>query len=636
MPIRAFQTSIARQHSMPFGTSLLDTGEIRFRIWAPSAKKVELCLYQDNGNCCLFPMEADDSREFTHTSDSARIGCRYHFKIDDDLLVPDPASRYQPEDVHGPSEVIDPSRFKWTDGDWKGRPWEEAIIYELHVGTFSPQGTFAGVIEKLPHLVECGITAIELMPVCDFPGRCNWGYDGVLPFAPDSTYGTPDDLKRLVEAAHHAGLMVLLDVVYNHFGPQGNYLYVYARDFFSDAHKTPWGSAINYDGKNSRRVRDFFLHNALYWLNEYHVDGLRLDAVHAIFDRSQPHILEEIAAAVASGPGAERYVHLVLENDDNISRYLVRDADMKPRWYTAQWNDDFHHSLHLLTTGETSGYYADYTEENSPFSTTEHAARSLAFGFSYQGQCSQYRDGKVRGEPTQDLPPTAFVPFLQNHDQIGNRPFGERLSRLIDDSSLRAATAILLLAPSPPLFYMGDEFKAASPFLYFCDLGPELAPLVREGRRNEFAKFPAFRDPATRETIPDPGAYETFEKSKLNWQELTSEKHKEWYSFFRQLIATRKAEIIPRVKMIVSARYHHWDSGALVVRWTLQDGSAICLSANLSAQPFSLSNAQAAQYREFVGNSRVIYETKGVFSSAAKENVLMPWTAVWAIEDHAS
>ncbi|PYX83975.1 MAG: malto-oligosyltrehalose trehalohydrolase, partial [Acidobacteria bacterium] len=396
----------------------------------------------------------------------------------------------------------------WQDTKWLGRRWEEAVIYELHVGTFTPEGTFAAVEKRLPYLAELGVTAVELMPVADFPGSRNWGYDGVLPFAPDSRYGRPQDLKHLVQSAHRLGLMIFLDVVYNHFGPEGNYLHAYAPQFFTKRHHTPWGDAINFDGPDNRAVRDFFIENALYWLNEFNFDGLRLDAVHAIVDDSKPDILTELAGRARAQAGPGRHVHLVLENDDNAARYLRRGD--RPNYYDAQWNDDIHHSLHMIITGETDGYYADYAE-----APVRHVGRCLTQGFDYQGELSKFRGGQKRGEPSRDLPLSAFVSFLQNHDQIGNRAFGQRLGSITDPRALRAAITVLLLAPSPPLLFMGEEFHAHTPFLFFCDFGGELAQAVTDGRRNEFARFARFSDPATRAQIPDPIAQETFERSKL-------------------------------------------------------------------------------------------------------------------------
>lgn len=364
-----------RRHAMPFGAEVRD-GSAVFRLWAPAARRVDLCLEGAPGQ--VLSMQPKEDGWYECATRRGRPGSHYRYRIDGDLMVPDPSSRFQPRDVHGPSELIDPCDFDWTDDDWHGRSWEEAVFYELHVGCFTPEGSFAAAAACLPELAELGITAVELMPVADFPGTRNWGYDGALSFAPDSRYGRPEDLKALVARAHALGLMVFLDVVCNHFGPEGNYLGRYAPQFFTERHHTPWGAAINYDGPDSRPVRDFFIHNALYWIEEFHLDGLRLDAVHAILDDSRPDILEEIAAAVAAGPGRERHVHLVLENDDNAARYLRRDGDGRPGAYVAQWNDDIHHALHVLLTGEESGYYADYRDDPAG-----HLARCLCEGFAY-------------------------------------------------------------------------------------------------------------------------------------------------------------------------------------------------------------------------------------------------------------
>ena len=371
---------------MPFGAAVLPAGGARFRLWAPSANQVELCL--DRPSAIALPMRALDAGWYERVVPDASTGDRYAFRIDGGLRVPDPASRFNAADVHGPSMLVDPRAHAWRDTEWRGRPWHEAVVYELHVGTFTPQGTFIAVIDRLDDLVQLGITAIELMPVADFPGQHNWGYDGVLLFATDASYGTPDDLKALVEAAHARGLMVLLDVVYNHFGPDGNYLHVYAKPFFSAGRHTPWGAAIDFDGPSSRIVRDFFVHNALFWLTEYHLDGLRLDAVHAIVDASHPHIVDEIARAVRGGPGQERHVHLIVENDHNDARDLARDARGVPLVASAQWNDDVHHAAHVLATGERHGYYADYADRPLWW-----FGRALADGFAYQGEPSRISRG---------------------------------------------------------------------------------------------------------------------------------------------------------------------------------------------------------------------------------------------------
>lgn len=566
-----------RKHSIPFGAELLAEESVRFRLWGPKALRVDLWLADSNE---FLPMNSVGDGWHELVTDKARRGSGYKFRIDGDISVPDPASRYQPEDVHGASEVIDPEVFNWQDDRWKGRAWEEAVVYELHVGTFTTAGTFAAVEERLDYLRELGITAIEIMPVSDFPGRRNWGYDGVLPFAPDSSYGRPEDLKHLVQAAHQKDLMVFLDVVYNHFGPEGNYLRAYAPQFFTDRHHTPWGDGINFDGPDSRLVRDFFINNALYWLTEFHFDGLRFDAVHAIADDSKPDILEEIAAAIRSRI-PDRQVHLVLENDKNAARYLRRAPTGAARLYHAQWNDDIHHALHVIVTGEKDGYYSDYAD-----CPVQHLGRCLAEGFDFQGQASAYRDGERRGEPSRELPPGAFVDFLQNHDQIGNRAFGERITKLAEPAAVKAAMAILLLSPHPPLLFMGEEFGAETPFLFFCDFGPELAKAVTEGRRNEFSRFARFRDPAVRERIPDPNAESTFAASKIDWACLSEQTHGEWLDFYRRLLAIRRSKIVPLISGLGRARAELVGNQGLIVNWPAAQGT-LTVMANLGSAPLS-------------------------------------------------
>jgi malto-oligosyltrehalose trehalohydrolase len=509
----------------------------------------------------------------------APAGTRYAFRIDGGITVPDPASRFNPDDVHCPSMVVDPLAYEWRDAGWTGRPWEDAVIYELHVGAFTPAGTFAAAIERLGYLADLGVTAIELMPLADFPGRRNWGYDGVLPFAPDASYGAPDELKRLIDAAHSRSLMVFLDVVYNHFGPEGNYLHAYAPQFFNPAHHTPWGAAINYDGEQSRTVRDFFIHNALYWLEEYRFDGLRLDAVDRIVDESSPDILVELAFSVREGPGAGRHIHLVLENDRNEARYLGRDGQQRPLHATAQWNDDIHHAAHVVVTGEVDGYYADYAAR-----PLWYFARCLAEGFGFQGEPSPYRGNIARGEPSVHLPPDAFVSFLQTHDQAGNRAFGERIGHIANPRALRAAVACILLAPSPPLLFMGEEFSASTPFLFFCDFGPELALAVTQGRRKQFSRFARFADPALQATIPDPNNEATFERSKLVWSEAGDPGHREWSELYRECLVIRKAHIAPRLRGATpSGSFEVEGEELMYARWALGDGSHLQLAANFSA-----------------------------------------------------
>ncbi|MBS1227243.1 MAG: malto-oligosyltrehalose trehalohydrolase [Proteobacteria bacterium] len=607
-----------RAHRMPFGAEVIDRGGVRFRLWAPAVESLALRLDAEDEQA----MTATGAGWFELRHPRAGAGSRYQFRLPDGLLVPDPASRFNPDDVDACSEVIDPASFDWSDELWCGRPWEEAVIYEVHVGSFSAAGTFSGLAERLEYLAELGVSAIEIMPVADFSGRRNWGYDGVLPFAPDSTYGRPDDFKRLVDAAHQRGLMVLLDVVYNHFGPQGNYLHAYAPDFFNPRHVTPWGASINFDGPNSRTVRDFFIHNALYWLDEFHLDGLRLDAVHAISDDSSPDIVEELAAALRDGPGRERHVHLVLENDRNESHYLSRDAAGQARQASAQWNDDAHHTLHVLASGEVDGHYADYASD-----PLRMLSRCLSQGFAFQGEPSLLRNGQMRGEPSGHLPPAAFVNFLQNHDQVGNRAFGERLCHLIPPAALEALTSVLLLAPPIPLLFMGEEFAASQPFLFFCDFSAELADAVREGRRHEFAHFARFTDPAALALIPDPNAATTFGACVLDWSALGQDRHRIVLDLYRHLLSLRRRWIIPRLAGMGNGAPQStvYSATALGVSWRLGDGSRLRLAANLGNS--------TADFPPLTGVR--IFATGNLDDDALACGRLPPWSVAWSLESGA-
>ncbi len=599
-------------HAMPFGAEVTDEG-VRFRLWAPAAREVEVVLEEADPRCVAM----DPARDgwFETTVREARAGTLYRYRIDGRIEVPDPASRFQPEDVHGPSAVVDPDSYIWTNSAWTGRPWHEAVIYELHVGAFSPQGTFDGVRERLDHLVDLGVTAIELMPVADFSGKRNWGYDGVLPFAPDSSYGTPEDLKRLIDTAHGRGLMMFLDVVYNHFGPDGNYLHAYAPQFFTDRFETPWGAAIDF---SRREVRDFFIHNALYWLEEFRFDGLRLDAVHAIVDESSPDILEELAETVHGHFGDGRLVHLVLENEHNAAHRLERDTKGNPRHYVAQWNDDIHHALHVLATGESAAYYTDFAER-----PLDHLVRCLTEGFAFQGESFSPREGAGRGEPSAHLPATAFLSFIQNHDQVGNRAFGERISALAEPDVLRALTAVMLLASSPPLLFMGEEWAAAEPFLFFCDFDDELSVAVREGRRREFAKFPEFRDENARERIPDPTAESTFVRSRLDWDQVGVSSHAAWLDHYRNLLLVRRQEVIPRLvgQQGNAAAARRFGTGGLQVDWRMGDGSRLILLANLA-------DGETPVPTDGIGG-RLIFATPAEAATAIESGSLPSWSVAW-------
>jgi maltooligosyltrehalose trehalohydrolase len=564
-----------RHYELPFGAEPIAEGT-RFRVWAPRAASVSVQLESESP--IIIPMQREPGGWF---SASARAGpeARYRYLVDGKAF-PDPASRRQPEGVHGPSEIVDPSTYEWHDSDWRGRLWEETVIYELHLGTFSETGDFTGAIGHLDHIVELGATAVELMPIAEFPGHRDWGYDGASLYAPSSQYGRPDDLKRLVEACHTRGLSIFLDVVYNHFGPEGNYLPAIAPDFFTDRHHTPWGAAINFSGPDSRPVRDFFIHNALYWLEEFHFDGLRFDAVHAIFDESEPDIISEIGRTIRRRI-TDREVHLMLENDRNQARYLRRTG-AQITGFDAQWDDDLHHVLHVLTTGDASGYYADYIHEPA-----KHLGRALAEGLAYQGEPSPFREGKPRGEPSKELPATAFVGFLQNHDQVGNHPFGTRIAARAEEAALHAAITIVLLSPQIPLLFMGEEWASRRPFAFFCDFEPGLRDAVREGRRREFAHFPEFQDEAARERIPDPTASATFELSRLDWSELGGEPHSSWLARYRRLLEIRAQEIVPRLAGMPSfaGNYEVLGTKAVRVLWRLGGGVRLGLLANLGNSP---------------------------------------------------
>ena len=542
-----------------FGPLLSDNG-VTFRLWAPAAHAVNLVL--DRKKIAM----PKGGEWFVLNVRQARAGARYRFEIDGDIEIPDPASHFQPDDVPGPSEVID-HRYEWRCSDWKGRPWHEGVFSEIHVGTFTREGTFRVAIEKLDHLAATGITALELMPLADFPGRWNWGYDGVLPFAPDSRYGRPEDLKALVDAAHARGLMVFLDVVYNHFGPEGNYLGRIAPRFFLDA-QTPWGGAIDYRVPDVRR---FAVENAVHWLRDYRFDGLRLDAVHAIVAPGEPDILRELSLTVgALAREGGRHIHLVLENADNVASLLAPDEDPPAGHYRAQWNDDYHHAWHVLLTGEDAGYYRDYDAGH-------HVARTLAEGFAYQGEPSPHRKGKPRGELSGHLPPLAFVDFLQNHDQIGNRPLGERLTVLAKPTALAAALSVLLLQPAPPLLFMGEEWGATEPFPFFCDFQGDLAQAVRTGRRREFAEAYARHG----EEIPDPLSAATRASAVPDWNALAKPAHAERLALVRSLLDVRKRSIVPLLPEMKSRGEASFASGVLRARWRA-GAKSLQLLANLS------------------------------------------------------
>lgn len=543
-----------------FGASIIDDGQTRFRLWAPDREMV------------LLELDGEDPVRLSALDDGwheailpAGPGTPYRYHVAPDLTVPDPASRAQADDVHGWSLVVDPAAYVWRNPSWHGRPWHEAVIYELHVGAM---GGFAGVIEDLPRLAELGVTAIELMPVADFPGERNWGYDGVLPYAPDRAYGTPDDLRRLVDTAHGLGLMVLLDVVYNHFGPEGNYLGGYASGFYRHDRKTPWGDALDF---RRPQVQRFFIENALHWLEEYRFDGLRFDAVHAI---GETDFLTEMAVEIRTEAPRGRHVHLIVENEANEAE-LLRPSPHAPG-FDAQWADDFHHCIHTLLTSEKEAYYEDFAARPAVL-----LARALSEGFAFQGEPSKHAGGKPRGTPSGHLPPINFVICLQNHDQIGNRALGERLSMLAEPAGLRAATVLLLLTPQIPLIFMGDEWAATAPFQFFTSFTGDLAKAVRTGRRREFSAFAAFHDPAQRNRIPDPNDADTFERSRHDLAEASAPGHAEWVTFYRTLLRIRRDKIMPRMLGAHSLGAEPLGGTGASARWRMGDGAELCIAVNL-------------------------------------------------------
>jgi maltooligosyltrehalose trehalohydrolase len=506
-----------------------DRDATHFRVWAPEHASVELVLDRD-GRRELRPLERDERGYWAGAFRDVRPGALYRYRLsgDDSKVFPDPASRYQPQGVHGPSQVVDPA-FRWTDQEWRAPHRDALVFYELHVGTFSPEGTFRGVIDRLPYLAQLGVTAIELMPVGDFPGCRNWGYDGVAIFAPARCYGTPDDFRRLVNAAHQHGLAVFLDVVYNHFGPDGAYAQAFSPHYFTDRHRSPWGDGVNLDGPHSEEVRNFFIANAVQWLRDYHVDGLRLDATHALQDDSPRHFLEEFTTTVRGS--LDRPVLFVAEDHRNLSQMLL-PADKDGWGLDGVWADDFHHQARVHVAGDREAYYQDFS------GTTEDLAATIRQGWFFTGQLSKHLGG-ARGTDPSIVDPRQCVVCVQNHDQVGNRAIGDRLSHAIDLPAYRAVSTLLLVLPETPLLFMGQEWAASTPFLFFTDHNEELGRQVTQGRREEFASFQAFADPKLREQIPDPQAPETFAASRLKWEEIESAAHVGVLRLYQRLLGLR-------------------------------------------------------------------------------------------------
>lgn len=602
----------AEIHTMPFGAELSDCGT-RFQLWAPKCDTVFLALRGEPPQ----RMERDAAGWHRLLRQDVGAGALYQFRLPDGAMIADPASRFQPLGIEDYSEVIDPTNWTWRCNDWQGRPWEETVLYELHPGSFTPEGTWIAAIRRLERLAALGVTAVQIMPVAQCYGDFNWGYDGALWFAPSRAYGRPEDMKAFIDAAHGLGLMVFLDVVYNHFGAVGNPLPCLA-PIFTDRHESPWGEAINLDAPGSDVVRSFIIENALYWLTEFRLDGLRLDAVHTMNDDSNTHLLEVLAArARAAHPF--RHIHLTIENSDNQERWLRRDARQSPVHYTAQWNDDLHHVLHAATTGEVTGYYADFHNDTPDF---EKLGRALAEGFAFQGELKPH-EGQRRGQASAGLPPTAFVSYMQNHDQVGNRVHGDRIHGLAPPQAVAAFASVYLLAPQIPMIFMGEEFCAMTPFPFFSDMPASLRLDTFEGRKEELKKTPEHDDPDKPdvEDTPDPCDPKTFHAAHLNWTDAETPEGLQRQDFYRDLLATRRREIVPRLFGIggFGTEYERLGKNAVLVCWRMGDGSRLRLYLNLSDK---------MQLGLPPVRGRKIWLT-----GQCDEDTLAPWSVLWTLSD---
>ncbi len=533
----------ATEWRRPIGAEPLDTGGVHFRLWAPDCRSVSLVIEGGAGHRAgnrqeSYALAAEESGYFSGEVPAAAAGTLYRFQLDQKPeLVPDPASRFQPRGPHGPSQVVDPHAFRWNDHGWLGVTRHGQVLYEMHIGTFTPEGTWEAAARELTELAATGVTVLEIMPVAEFPGRFGWGYDGVDLFAPSHLYGTPDDFRRFVDRAHAAGLGVILDVVYNHFGPDGNYLKELSADYFTDRYENEWGEAINFDGDHSGPVREFFIANAGYWIEEFHLDGLRLDATQQIFDGSAEHILAAITRRVRAA-GRTRSTFLVAENEPQEVR-LVRPLGAGGYGLDALWNDDWHHSAMVALTGQAEAYYTDY------LGTPQEFISAAKWGYLYQGQRYAWQK-KRRGTPALDIDPSAFVTFLENHDQVANSAQGQRTHQLTSPGRYRAMAALMLLGPATPMLFQGQEFAASSPFLYFADHKPELGRLVREGRRKFLAQFPSIAGPETQAQLIDPADPATFERCKLDPSERR--RHAAACALHRDLLELRRSDAVLRAR----------------------------------------------------------------------------------------
>ncbi|EOL9135858.1 malto-oligosyltrehalose trehalohydrolase [Enterobacter cloacae] len=555
-----------RTFQKQWGAEFISGDVVRFRVWAEGQQQLTLRLAERD-----LPMTAVGNGWFQIDVPGVTHGTEYQFVLQDGMAVPDPASRAQKGDVNGPSVVIDPGRYQPINPDWAGRPWEETVIYELHIGTFTPQGTFRAAIDKLPYLAELGITQLEVMPVSQFGGSRGWGYDGVLLYAPHSAYGTPEDFHAFIDAAHGLGLSVVLDIVLNHFGPEGNYLPLLSPAFFDEQRMTPWGNGIAYEREP---VRHYILDAPLFWLTEYRLDGLRFDAIDQIKDTASKHILQQIAETIREAL-PDRHIHLTTEDSRNVIFLHPRDEKGATPLFTAEWNDDFHNAAHVFATGETHAYYQDFA-----FEPEKKFARALAEGFVYQGEVS-LQTGHSRGVECHTQPPTFFVDFIQNHDQTGNRAQGERLITLAGADKTRVLLAALLLSPHIPLLFMGEEYGETNPFLFFTDFHGDLAKAVREGRAKEFTGHSGHDG-----DVPDPNDEQTFARSKLDWHNVTTAQGKSWLRFTRSLLVLRHRYLVPLLRPggTVEGKIVKTAPGMVAVSWSFPTGT-LSLALNIGNKP---------------------------------------------------
>ncbi|HEX7957765.1 MAG TPA: malto-oligosyltrehalose trehalohydrolase [Pyrinomonadaceae bacterium] len=561
-------TKLARR--LPVGAEVLPGGGVHFRVWAPRRGRVEVVL-EDGG--AAFALEPEAGGYFSASVERAGEGALYRFRLDgDDYLYPDPASRFQPRGPHGPSRVVDPARFRWADADWRGASLKGQVVYELHVGAFTPEGTLAAATRQLRELAALGVTCVELMPLAEFPGRFGWGYDGVGLYAPTRLYGAPDDARRFVDEAHRLGLAVILDVVYNHLGPDGNYLAQFSEHYFTDRHKNEWGTALNFDGRHAPPVREFFLANARYWVEEFHLDGLRLDATQSIRDSSADHLIAALAREVRDAAGGRETI-VVGENEPQEARMVLPYA-RGGFGLDGLWNDDFHHSAMVALTGRSEAYYSDYRGAPQEF------VSSAKYGFLYQGQRYKWQRHR-RGTPTYGLAPHTFINFIQNHDQIANSARGLRAHKLTSPARLRAVTALTLLLPGTPMLFMGQEFASSAPFHYFADHEPELAEKVRRGRTEFLAQFRSIATRETRTRLPDPVDAATFERCKLDFAER--ETHREVYELHRDLLSLRRADAVFSAQEPRALDGAVLGAEAFVLRYFGRDGDDRLLVVNLGA-----------------------------------------------------